>query len=283
MTTDVALSSLYRGKINLWVEDPLTRDYLRAAWNQDSSVAFFVAGGGGGVPSLVKDARLGGVANVFAYVDRDFRTSNRNRWSDPDWNSGVYISAVHEVENHLLDWDALAGCGLKPSPPTPEQLKLRAERYSRKLGWWTSCRAVLAEERDRLLAAEPSHPTIQQVGNEAEASAYLDGLPYWNAVQLQTAGWNPAARAAALRRFHATAAAQLQDGSWVREFPGKEIFHHVRSLVHEPRRDRSLPPQTAGDLDSDVAKAVGAWQAANEKVPAELIELLASLKRRVGL
>jgi len=33
VTRDVARASLYRGKINLWVEDELTRAYLSEVWN----------------------------------------------------------------------------------------------------------------------------------------------------------------------------------------------------------------------------------------------------------
>ena len=44
MPHDVARASLYRGVINLWVEDELTHEYLSDIWN-DSDVAFFIAGG----------------------------------------------------------------------------------------------------------------------------------------------------------------------------------------------------------------------------------------------
>ena len=64
MPRDVARAALYRGSINLWVEDALTREYLSTLWN-DSSVLFLVGGGNEGVQAIVKDAEEAGFANVF--------------------------------------------------------------------------------------------------------------------------------------------------------------------------------------------------------------------------
>jgi hypothetical protein len=36
-TRDVSRASLYRGSINLWVEDELTRAYLPTVWDSPSS------------------------------------------------------------------------------------------------------------------------------------------------------------------------------------------------------------------------------------------------------
>jgi hypothetical protein len=59
MPRDVAQAGLYRGSINLWVEDALTREYLSTLWN-DSSVLFLVGGGNEGVQAIVKDAEAAG-------------------------------------------------------------------------------------------------------------------------------------------------------------------------------------------------------------------------------
>ena len=44
MPRDVARDALYSGRINLWVEDNLTRAYLSALWN-DPEIKFLVGGG----------------------------------------------------------------------------------------------------------------------------------------------------------------------------------------------------------------------------------------------
>ena len=77
MPLDVARAGLYRGVINLWVEDALTREYLSTLWN-DSSVLFLVGGGNEGVRAIVKDAEEAGLTSVFGLTDRDFRPTNKH-------------------------------------------------------------------------------------------------------------------------------------------------------------------------------------------------------------
>lgn len=77
MARDVARETLYRGSINLWVEDRLTREYLSRLW-RDPGIAFFVGGGNDGVRAFTKDAENDEFPNVFGVTDRDFRPSNKN-------------------------------------------------------------------------------------------------------------------------------------------------------------------------------------------------------------
>ena len=56
MPRDVARAALYRGTINLWVEDELSREYLSALWKSPPDIFFLIAGGNEGVGAVVKDA-----------------------------------------------------------------------------------------------------------------------------------------------------------------------------------------------------------------------------------
>jgi hypothetical protein len=60
---DVSRASLYRGSINFWVEDELTRAYLSTVWDS-TDVAFFVGGGREAVQAIVKDAEEAGFRDV---------------------------------------------------------------------------------------------------------------------------------------------------------------------------------------------------------------------------
>ena len=79
---DVARASLYRGPINLWVEDEVTRTYLSEIWN-NPAVAFLIGGGNEGVRAIVNDAEAFGFANVFALIDRDFRANQQTVLASP--------------------------------------------------------------------------------------------------------------------------------------------------------------------------------------------------------
>ena len=94
----MARAGLYRGSINLWVEDALTREYLSTLWN-DPSVFFLVGGGNEGVRAIVKDAEEAGFANVFGLTDRDFRPTNTSAWIDPLKTFRTFVLPVHEIEN----------------------------------------------------------------------------------------------------------------------------------------------------------------------------------------
>lgn len=123
MTATALFPGFYRGAINLWVEDELTRDYLRKVWQEDPAIVFYVGGGNEGITAVLKEAELAGLHNVFALIDRDFGITNRADWNNPAKTSRRFVGSVHEVENHLLDADALAGCALntggRTSPTSP--------------------------------------------------------------------------------------------------------------------------------------------------------------------
>ncbi len=81
MPRDLDLTSLYNAPINLWVEDPLVREYLSRLWN-DPGIKFLIAGGNEGVRSIVKDAEDHGYPNIFGLIDRDYRATNRADWQN---------------------------------------------------------------------------------------------------------------------------------------------------------------------------------------------------------
>ena len=137
-------AGLYRGVINLWVEDALSREYLSALWN-DADVALFIGGGNEGVRAIVKDAEDAGFSNVFAVTDRDFRPTNQGSWNDPAKTFRTFVLPVREIENYLLNSQALhasrfSNAGL--SNTDTENLIVPA---ARRLCWWAACRDVVAE------------------------------------------------------------------------------------------------------------------------------------------
>jgi hypothetical protein len=147
-TRDVSRASLYRGSINLWVEDELTRAYLPTVWDSPDA-AFFIGGGNEGVRAIVKDAEVAGFPNVFGLIDRDFRQTNQSEWSNPGKMFRTFVLRVHEIENHLLDAAALASIRLNNSGKTPAEIETMMSTAASRLCWWAACRDVVAELRKR--------------------------------------------------------------------------------------------------------------------------------------
>jgi hypothetical protein len=83
MSREVARPALYRGTINLGVEDALSRGYLSALWESPPDLFFLITGGNEGVNAVVKDAEAAGFPNVFGLIGRDFRPTNRSHGNSP--------------------------------------------------------------------------------------------------------------------------------------------------------------------------------------------------------
>jgi hypothetical protein len=84
-----------------------------------------------------------------------------------------------------------------------------------------------------------------------------------------------------LVRAQLRAEAQLDSGRWKADFPGKEIFHHIGSMIFRPIKNAAYQP-TSAELHTDLAKEVGAWQRENNRIHPSLIELREALRLRIS-
>lgn len=275
---------LYRGSINLWVEDVLSARYLSALWN-DKSVAFFVGGGCEGVRAIVHDAETAEKENryVFGLIDRDFRKSNKAGWADPNKTFRTFIPPVNEMENYLLNPSALAGARLNNLGKTPEQIEQLMFQKAESLCWWAACREVLAELKRRFREDFIPDPPIPLVGDLDWARDHICKHS-WFAKLAATVGQSTLNHVSQLlNEKHAAANVWLADGTWRREFSGKEIFRDLGSRIC----DRTSPPRnTSPDdfarFDVDLSRQVADWQVANGAAPQDLKDLLQALKERIA-
>jgi hypothetical protein len=279
MTATAVFPGFYRGAINLWVEDTLTRDYLRKVWQDHPALVFYVGGGIEGVNAVLREAEIAGLNNVFAFVDRDFGTSNRPNWNNPAAGSRRFVSSHHEIENHLLAPDAIAGCSLNTGRRSAADIEARMHQRATELAWSTACRCVIAEAKRNTLQNFPAHPKCPPVTDQATAESYILGLPWWAQLQAFAPSLANANLKAKLLAHHAAVSSWLGSKQWTVEFSGKELFLHVSGWVYA----NPVPGGSPAANHSDLAKAVGEWQAANNQVPQELSELLTVLKARTGI
>jgi hypothetical protein len=278
---DVARASLYRGKINLWVEDELTRAYLSAIWN-NPDVAFFIGGGNEGVRAIVIDAEKAGFSNVFALIDRDFKETNKLGWMDPSKTFRTFVLSVHEIENHLLDAAALSASRFNNLSKTEAEIDTIMKEKAMQLCWWAACRDVVAELRTRFCNGFLSHPN-QDVDCEAKAQKHIcESLWYQKLRQEVDRSTIPDVHKL-LANAHIIANQCLSDGKWRTEFAGKEILRDIGSRICDHTKFKSSGSErSTAAFNEDLAKEVGAWQRVNDKVPADLIDLLTALQTRIA-
>jgi hypothetical protein len=281
MPRDVARATLYRGQINLWVEDELSREYLSALWN-DPGVAFFIAGGNDGVRAVVQDTDPADFPNVFGVIDRDFRPTNRARWTAPGGTFRTFVLPVHEIENYLLDPTALAASRLNTLGQTGAQVEDHLRRAAGRLTWWAACREVIAELKRRFREEFVPDPGCGAVTDEAGALDHIVRSSWFARLAGECSRTTEPEIRQLLAQAHTAALAQLAADRWRSEFAGKEIFRDVGSRICDRTRLRGYHP-TPAEFDIDLAKEVAAWQAANGRVPPDLADLLTALRQRIAV
>lgn len=274
----------HAARVNLWVEDPLTRDYLSAVW-PDAPFHYLIAGGKEGARAMAMRAQAERVSlSVFAIVDRDLGTDNEVRWSDPGWTAVVYRPRVLEVENFLLDEASLAqAAGNAKALPAAELHRLLLAR-AQHLTWWMTCKRVLAElnaiRNGPFPPDQSAHPdaTGGGVSSEAQAVALLRDCA-WATTTLAELGRElaDAALRQRVQRAHQEVQSWLTGEDWRDRFSGKELFDWVYGQVRDGARGRRAATREA------LAAEVGSIQRRDGRVPPSLVALEASIRRRAGV
>jgi hypothetical protein len=230
----------FMGDALLLVEDTRTREVVTACWSGDPTARRIVVravGGREGVTSLVRAAREQKRNTVYGLIDRDFATATTAA-------PGLFYTAWHEFENHLLDFEGLSALHLDRNAA---ELTALAEAFARSAIAWMAVRHTLHEAKAALLAT-PGDPTLPEVTDLATAERWLAATGYpetmaraigktWTCNYLQTHR---------LLYHFARCEDQVARGEWLQTFSGKEIFEHV---VHRGGwRHRDNDPDVVASL-----------------------------------
>ena len=279
MPRDVALDTLYNGKINLWVEDELMRTYLGALWNEPA-VKFLIGGGSTGVNAILRHAEDAEYKNVFGVADRDHGRSNYADWLVPGRKFTRFILPRHEIENYLLDSPALAGCRLNTRRLTAAEIDQILVDEAATRCWWAACRDAVSLIRERFFDNYIEHPKMPPVDTEIAARDHITQSDWFRALPRKSTRMTDDKVLRLLTWTHKRASRRLDDGSWRVHFSGKEFFRWIGGRISKRDAASSKQPSRSG-FDTDLAKAVAAWQVGNNAVPADLGVLLKALKARI--
>lgn len=273
-------SILVKKKIVLWVEDRLTAEYLSILWQPDERlIGFGIAGGYEVVKGVVEDLRSQNQNHVFGIIDRDFSTSNRLNWHNPNSNIFVYKPDYFEIENYLLDWNALHNCNenrrLRRTVP---QIQNRAEEAARGMLWWMACRRVLNNYMSNFMDNFPKHPRMN-INNLADAENYIQSHQWFISINQTNSPKipNPENLSNDLENAYNEYHGQINNGVWIHNFSGKEIFNCLRGYLFN---EIYASDET---MNLDLATSIAEWQLNNNSVPQELLDLKDIIKRKIGL
>lgn len=267
---------LYSGPaIVLWVEDVLTRQYLSRVWGQPPEVRLLVAGNNDAVKAMVVAAGRH-YPHVFGVVDRDLGTTNRPDWGKP--TKRVFRLPRHEIENYLLDPFDLVSCPIHNRNRTQADIGQQLQSLVSQQPAWLAYRRVIRDIERDLGHNQPGVPSCASVPTPDVAIHEIVGCDWITTLSQRTVQWSDQAVIAQnVQNRYAEYLASVSNGIWRDDFSGKEIFTPIRDFLYAPR------PNAGPDHDADFAAEVGSWQAANNRVPTDIADLLATLRTRVGL
>ncbi len=266
-------------KIVVWVEDELTREYLRALW-QDERISFAVAGGRDGVSQLTNTARSKPIShkNVFGIRDRDFGETNLENWGKT--KTLIFKLPQYEIENYLLDWEALLNCRSQNLKRDASEIQHRVKKRAKKLIWWAACKRTLSSLHFDLTETFPKSPKQNEASDHAAALNYILTTKDWHShiCSLPGTSLTKSSISDALTKCHAKIKQIINDGKWPNLFPGKPLFREARSYVCGQRGQDSK-----GYADVDLARKIAEWQVKKNSPPSELIDLRNILLKRLNL
>lgn len=274
-TSDI--SGMYRSfPAYLWVEDEETRTYLETAWSGESLIKLYVAGGARHVGAVVKAAREDWNTHVFGLRDRDFADSNRNRWSEPDVH--VFAGDSLEVENLMLDAEAIADCDVNTSGLGSAAVEERMVALASPQISWMACRRLISEISEAATRNFVEHPRRANIRSHAEALNAITGSEWWRHVlpTLPATWGNSQDIGTKLTAHEAGYASALRDRSWREKFSGKEILRDLRSAVWTKKHE----PDPGGA--QTFVRAIAAAQVRLGRVPDEVNTLRRVIRHRIG-
>lgn len=252
-------------KVHVLVEDEVTWALLDGVWS-DTALRVEPVGGEPAVRAMVNDARQRGSTNVFGVVDRDFEVSAA--WSK---SASVYRLERHEVENYLLDFDALAGLARADRA----EVEAEAVRFARQIVPWMAARRALHEIDLGLTESFPAllAPNEQRPLTLDGAVALVCDRTFWSGLRKKlNENWTDTALRDLVRQHNNTYRGEVESGLWVSSFSGKEVVQHLRGTFAK-----------LGTNNVDLAKRVAKRWRETKRIPGELGALSAELKRRVAV
>lgn len=270
-----SFDQLYATPIVLWVEDVQTQQYLIEAWQQSSAILrIHVAGSNQSVQALTESAVKAGRKNVFGLVDRDFGNSNKADWP----TKRVFRLPRNEIENYLLDPIDLYNCPLHNRYRTEAEIITKLSELANVQPAWLAYRKVVRTIEKEIGRGQPGVPSCVKIPSVEVATNLIESSSWIATLDRRTSEWTTPGKIAAEILSAYTEFDTLQKAeSWMDDFSGKEIFRPIRDFLYTPKSGNVT------DHDADFAAEIGSWQAANDRVPPDIHDLLLSLRSRVGI
>lgn len=196
-------------------------------------------------------------------------------WAEPQIR--LFTGDAFEIENLLLDAEAMAACDANSSEKDAATLETELNALAQPLAWWMSCRKTIVHFRQTASSDFISHPKRGQMTSKPPALSAIVDSSWWTTV-LPALGRTVTvaeATAGSMTIMHNTRRIS-RTGRGERPFPAKKILGDIRSRLWT-RNQQSGP---LGKLR--LVKSIAEAQRTLNRLPDEVQELRTVLRTRVG-
>ncbi len=258
----------------------MTLAYLRATWQSPRDIHFMIGGGNDGVHALVNMFAESGYQNVFGVTDRDFRQSNVDQWLNESKNFRTFVLPVHEIENYLLDADALHSSVYHNRKLDLGDIEEKMTDIARGQCWWAACRDVIAELKRRFREPFVSDPKLS-VTDENSAFDHICNSDWFSKLQSELERSTQDEIRQLLINANQQSNLAIHNGEWKKDFAGKEILRNVGNWICD-RPSLVVPPPNGVEYYVDLAKQIAGRQVRNNSVPSDVIQLRQAISARIA-
>lgn len=269
-------------KYIVYVEDRVTQIYLSNLQPNRSLVQFIIVGGRNRVLGCLEDDFRNNVELTLGVTDRDFDRNAKLGWCITDVGREYYCLPAHEIENYLLDFEAIESfrCpGVNPQKPASHWLEI-AKKIASGYLYSVVYNQVLSDLQREYSKNYPRHLPLS-CGPGADYGIMLNAVNIETETELVVKLLGETWFAHAAQRFESLFSSESlkervsqaveyyksildrKGYDWVYAFPGKEMYKAIANSM-------SLTDSYSEDLTKYIART----QMANNTVPSDIQDLL---------
>ena len=233
-------------KFMLYVEDEITRRYLNVLVPNRKLIDVCVVGGRERVIGCLEDDFRSGVKNSFGIVDRDYDRQAKSGWCNTGTGMFFFRLPAHEIENYLLDFEAIEQfkCPKVNPQKTASHWRTIARSIAEGYLYSIAYNQVLSDVRREYLMNYPVHIRLSS-GPSSDYNVILPGERIATEEELVTKLRNNVWLSTAIERSGQSFAPEIlerkgaeamlyyqallngKDDDWIRGFPGKEMYRAI--------------------------------------------------------
>lgn len=251
----------------VFVEDEMTKSYLSEIWYKDMSRLFLIPVGGKANVIHLADHFREHKIKCWGIVDLDYRWDNRSS------TRNIIVLHKHEIENYLLDPQAIHACDFnldnrtKQPRHSAQTIQETIDRYLHDKKWWFSACYILYLMDIELRRLTPQNPNQMEITDIQSIVSFIQNCGFISKLDAFVQKLDS-------DKLHDFVSHHVENINCIYDsneqhdlFPGKQVFKHLKGFLPGSSYYRS------DNMDLDFAKAIARAQTEQNTVPQDLMNI----------